>query len=411
MSTFEEDAACDPKEFMEIVVVPAARFTALFPENLSEPPPRNPIPSESRPTSASKIKGFPIRWFNPEMPWLPYLPAVVSYHYPIFINMNRSPEIVSTEEGFALEPAVVEHWNNIESVMVATIDRLRPAVYKQYGRFLHLPSSYGYRRAFAKRANVKSLIKPTLYGFHHMLAYTSYIIASSSSLSFSRNEHKSLYEDPARVAEVLESVVLGNSSHTLLKLLWSTLGEMHQTRNFVGAGINHTVRCDGRDVSNMHNYGVPVFVSWSTLWHAKSYSNCANGQLINRWYPPFAALQAFDRANLSSNPSTSSVRQPSHPPPSAKVLGKPSGQGPLEYVESRKAKISSRALTQQESSRQNSSKSFRDPGKKGAFVYQFELVPDFEEGTGREIERWQRTRLTRAEAADLWNNVNERHLW
>jgi hypothetical protein len=74
------------------------RFTLLFPEMLSPPLCRNPVPKESRPPLAETLYGFPIRWSQANLIWLPYLPAVVSYHYPIFRNTDQRPKIVFRQD-------------------------------------------------------------------------------------------------------------------------------------------------------------------------------------------------------------------------------------------------------------------------------------------------------------------------
>ena len=61
--------------------------------------------------------------------------------------------------------------------------------------------------------------------------------------------------------------------------------------------------------------------------------------------------------------------------------------------------------------REHSAKSFGGPGKRGAFVYQFNLVDEVDKSTGEETRKWERIKLSRAEALDLWESVDHRELW
>ena len=382
---------------------------------LSHPLQRNPVPSESRSASADPTRGFPIRWLVPSLTWLPYLPAVVTYHYPIFRSMERSPGVVSVEGGFAVDPLVASHWSNVESIMRTTIDRLRHNAFMSHHQPPSYPSSFGYRQTFRKRKAAKDTIKPSFLAFHHLLAYCSYIMASTSAPHFSQDRHRSLYENPAEVSSVFDKIVPSDaqdSSHILLKLLWSTLGEIRQTRNFSGVVVTHDSPFDCQSLQDMHLYGVPVFIRWSNRLRLQTYSMFPNNSVLAQWRPTLDSFSVLDQPQDSSNPDPATLIQQLSPPPPVAPLDKCADRYPWEYVETRKAKISSTTNKPQSwLARETSAKSFRKPGRSGALVYQFNLVGVVEEGTGKRIQKWERSVLTRAEAQLLWSGIDPHNLW
>ena len=392
------------------------KYDILFPSLLPLPLRWNPVPSESRPAPADAIRGFPIRWSVTELVWLPYLPAVVTYHYPIFRNMDRSPRVVEVEGGFGLDRSAIDHWSNIESIVRTTIEKLRTDAFTSRHRPPPYPSSYGYRQTFRTRKRAKDIIKLSIPAFHHMLAYCSYVIASTSALHFSQEGHRSLYENPAEVASVFEKITSSDKqdgSHTLLKLLWSTLGEIHQARNFSGVVVTCDRPYDCQSVQDMHRYGVPVFIRWSNRLRFQTYATFPNNTILMQWRPPAGSFAILDQPQspTSSHPVTPSVRQ-LPPPPPVNSLDKYADGYPWQYVEGRKAAIAS--VSDKPRSwldRENSAKSFREPGRSGAFVYQFNLIGAVEEGTGKNIQKWERVVLTRAEAQLLWSDIDPRNLW
>lgn len=330
--------------------------------------------------------------------------------------MNRSPSVVVVKEGFVLDPSVTDHWSNIESIMRTTIERLRTDALTSRHRPPFYPSSYGYRQTFSTRKRAKDAIKVSVPAFHHVLAYCSYMIASTGVLHFSQDGHRSLYENPAEVDSIFEKIVSSDkqdSSHILLKLLWSTLGQIRQTRNFSGVVVTCDRPFDCQSVQDMHRYGVPIFIRWSNRFRFQTYSTFPNSEILMQWRPPADSFEVVDQPQhpAGSHSVTPSVRQPSPPPPMTS-LDECADKYPWQYVEKRKAVIASRPDKPQSwSDRENSAKSFREPGRNGALVYQFNLVGALEESTGKQFQKWERAVLTRAEAQLLWSDIDLRNLW
>jgi len=329
--------------------------------------------------------------------------------------MERSPGVIAVKGGFVLNPSVVSHWANVESIMQTTIDKLRYNSSTSRHQPPPYPSSFGYRLTFSKRKAAKDAIKPSLLAFHHLLAYCSYIIASTSAPHFSRDGHRSLYENPTGISSVFEKIVpsdVQDNSHILLKLLWSTLGEIRQTRNFSGVVVTYDSPYDCQSIQDMHLYGVPVFIRWSDRFRLQTYSGFPNGSVLTQWRPPLTSFLVLDQPQHSSNPNPATPIQQLPPPPPVAPLDKCADRYPWEYVETRKAKISSVANKPLSwLAREKSAELFRKPGRSGALVYQFNLVGAVEEGTGKHIQKWERSVLTRAEAQLLWSGIDPRNLW
>lgn len=342
--------------------------------------------------------------------WLPYLPAVISYHYPIFTNINLKPNVVSSCGGFTLDQDVVTHWCNIENVMCRVINHLKPDAYTCNHKRPFYPSTYGYRGSFRKRKMAKECINTTLHSFHHMLAYISYLFASSDDPSFLESGCKAWYEDPQKARQFLEHFSLDNksdSSHIFLKLLWSTLGEIRVTRNFVGVVVTYKRPYDYQSVCHMDSYGVPIYVSWSIFQRLQSYSPFPGSYRLKKWYPSKDFFIAFDQRQHSIG-QCPPPRVPSMPSPAPPIpIDKNTGTSPQRYVELRKAAIASRTPKPLEwVSRERSAASFHPPGRSGAHVYEFVLV-----STGESMQEWTRTHLTRAGAQLLWRHVKYKNLW
>ena len=348
--------------------------------------------------------------------WLPYLPAVASYHYPIFSAMDRSPGIKVTELGFVIDPSAVAHWSNVESVIQTTIQNLRYDATTCRHRPPAYPSQFGYRRTFSKRKDANAAAKHSLLAFHHMLAYCLYLAASSNDLHFPQSQQKLLYENPAELSALFEKIDDSRSnSHTLLKLLWSSLGEIRQTRNFAGVFVTYDMPYDCQSIQDMYRYGVPVYIRWPNRSRTQSYFSFPQGEILARWRPPVGSLAALDRLQhpVGPQPATHPVQQPPPPPPPT-AFDQHDVMDPWEYVERRKAEIASKpSKSQSWLDREERAKSFSQPGQHGARVYQFTLVGTgtTEEGTGREIQEWKRVLLTRSEARLLWDGVKSRNLW
>ena len=330
--------------------------------------------------------------------------------------MNRSPSVTVVGRGFVLEPSVVDHWSNVEFIMRTTIEKLKTDAFASSHQPPFYPSSYGYRQTFPTRKRAKEAIKLSVPAFHHMLAYCSYMIASTSALHFSQDRHRSLYENPSKSAPILEKIVSSDnqdSSHILLKLLWSTLGEIHKTQNFSGVVVTCSQPYDCQSVQDMHHYGVPVFIRWSNHLRFQTYSSFPGNEILMQWRPSVDSFAVLDQPQQPA--SSHSITPPvQHPPPPTPVisLDECADEYPWQYVEGRKTAIASAPNRPQSwLDRENSAKSFREPGKSGALVYQFSLVKGVEESTGEQTQGWARVVLTRVEALLLWSDVDPRNLW
>lgn len=203
------------------------------------------------------------------------------YHHPIFADMNRRPDVTRVENGFALDPSVVNHWQSIESIIKTTTRKVFGGGLA-YRRGPFYPSSYGYDKIFPTREEAKRVIKASFSAFHHALAYCSYAVAS---LDIPRNTLESLYEDLTGAPSVLQDIITDDASHILVKLLWSTLGEMHRMRNFSGIVVSYDRPYECQAVRRMHHYGVPVFVRWSHISRSQSYREFPHAKILATWCP------------------------------------------------------------------------------------------------------------------------------
>ena len=237
--------------------------------------------------------------------WLPYLPAVVTYLHPIFGSMNLRPDVVPVEHGFVLDPLTVIQWENVESAIQVVTEGLLSSASTAQHPPPFFPSSYGYRDTFPTRKRAKNAIKPSVLAFHHVLAYCSYLVAS---LDFPRERLESFYEDLTNAPPTLQNIMTNNGSGVVLKLLWSTLGEMHRARNFSGIVVSYNRPYNYKSIQRMQGYGVPVFVQWSCSARSQSYREFPQAEILDKWCPSpdsFAILcpgQSFTRS-VSHAPS------------------------------------------------------------------------------------------------------------
>lgn len=403
ISTFEENPTHDP-----VGVVPVEttnkKYAVLYPALIIFPLQRNPIPPECR--GEEPVRGFPIRWPIQIYPWCPYLPAVVSYHYRIFTGMvapTAGP--VHMGSSYGLDTETIRRWDAVEWVMqdivrhtqrnVKHMDpNFRPPVY---------PSDYGYRKRHPRRRPALEAIKNSLHAFHQLLAYCSYIVATVGPSSFPSSSSV-FFNDATKARDLPEAP---EDHHTLTMLLWSSLGEIHRTRNFVGVIINPLEFWDHEPLYNMQRYGVPIYVLWSNLSQMQGYiSHNKDGALIP-WCPPASAFTA------NSPPTTVDERAtPDCPPsPTHLPLNQRSQEYPWEYVKERKNEIGKLTLSPSQVARQKYAELFRAPGTKGAAVYEFRLCQKTDQNSGKEINEWKRVLLTRGEASAAWEDFQPSQLW
>ena len=276
------------------------KYSVLFPKLLQRPSAQNPDPSRSGPGARPTTRGFPIYWCVADLVWLPFLPAVVTYHHPIFTDMNRYPDVIHVENGFILDSSAVRHWYSVEFIIRTATEKIFSSTSTAHHRPPFYPSSYGYRQTFPTKKEAKSVAKASVSAFHHALAYCSYAMAS---VDFPRSELES-YEDLAGAPSVLQNLITDDASRFLLKQLWSTLGEMRRMRNFSGVVVSYDRPCDCQSVQRMYRYGVPVFVRWSPGSHSQSYCEFPQSEILAKWCPPagYFAVLASPRLHLTSFP-------------------------------------------------------------------------------------------------------------
>ena len=296
------------------------KYSALFPKPFPYQAEQDPTHSESGPGPCPATRGFPICWSTADLGWLPYLPAVITYNHPIFTDMNFYPGLIPVEEGFVLDPSAVDHWRRIEFIVQTTADKLFSSSSTPQPLPPFYPSSYGYHQTIPSRQEAKSVIKASVSAFHHALAYCSYAVAS---LDFPQNTLESLYKDLTGAPCVIQDMITDVASHALLKLLWSTLGEMHRMRNFSGVVVSYDRPCDCQSVRRMHHYGVPVYVRWSHISRSQSYCEFPQREILTKWCPSanYFAILGSDEHQSNSIPAAPPTLHPTPllPPATAPV--------------------------------------------------------------------------------------------
>ena len=156
------------------------------------------------------------------------------------------------------------------------------------------PSQYHYSWKHPLRQNAADAARKSLYAFQQMLAYCSYSAARVESPI--RGQCEPFYQQPALAESIISSPLAEDESDPsiLQKLLWATLGEIRQTRNFVGAAISYSQPFNYERLGEMVNYGVPVYVSWSSRHRTRSYSSQPLSDLLLQWLPPLEAFGSPD---------------------------------------------------------------------------------------------------------------------
>jgi len=93
----------------------------LYPKRLTLPLHQDPISESARGVPGRPRYGYPLCWSRPGFEWCPYLPAVASFHYPIFRGMT-SAKIVRAETGWKLRDEDIFLWSSVEFVMLRAIE-------------------------------------------------------------------------------------------------------------------------------------------------------------------------------------------------------------------------------------------------------------------------------------------------
>jgi hypothetical protein len=341
---------------------------------------------------------------------------VLSYGYPIFKKMNTSP--TPTQDGtggsFVLDPSTIHQWSAVEHVMrdaARRLEHLRPmGVNCSSPKY---PSEYGYKLTYRRKKDAVSALKNSLNAFQQILAYCSYSLASIHPSLPPINTHVEFFKDPTKAQDILDGSD-PDSDRSLAKLLWASVGEIQRARNFIGVIITHQEPCDPQSLSNMHRYGVPVYVRWPNHPHPEIHPSSPNSDPLSPWRPPNSTFATSRQSPTGLSDSAPSSKPP---PPTCLVLDHRSQRYPWEYVEKRKAKIAEILSTPNPSNisylgRQKNAQSFGPPGLKGGpLLYQFDLSPKVDQTTGEEIQEWVRTPLTRSDVIDTWETFPPNQLW
>ena len=385
ISTFEQDPSCDPPNLHEYDLLreyPQARVLEL-----TQPLPRNPIPPEFRAPGGAPIYGFAATGPSDPSSWHPYLPAVISYHYPIFSWMGVSPELELRNGLLQLPEKVIYRWSAVETVICRTIKALhrlwdRTGV-MEWGPAC--PSIHGYASSYPEesRDHAVSVVRNSLQAFQEILGFCSYAISRTPSLSSIPTDYTIFFTNPEGASDVFERldrdpdvVYIGD----LFKLLWASLGAVHRSRNFTGAVVSWACLQSYEGVHAMDAYGVPVYVRWCGIHRLKGYTQ-SQAAALSPWTP---SIETFS------------------------VLWK----DPQEYVENRKREVKKVARTSGslESGDVLSEGSFRKPAE-GEAVYGFQRIPSFDGFCRMEEQVWARALFRREGAPEVWEGFEARHLW
>lgn len=406
LTTFE-DPKHDP-ETIKSVWNSDDRDANLFPDPLSVPLKRDPFPHYG---SMKNPHGYPICWSEPNYEWYPYLPAVISFKYTLFLGMSTNPNITHNGSGYKLDDEQISLWGNIEYVLCAAISaigagRICPLEQREPFR----PSEYGYMLTHSQLKFAKKCMTKSLNAFQRLLGYCSYLIASRTYKSTETNPN-----NPEPSLEQLFSVVYSRldstarNSHILAKHLFRTLSEIHASRNFAGIALRCTGQYDFPAVNAMYRYGVPVYVSWPSTGR-NPYHSLHQGHYIKRWIPSSLPEAPEQTPTL---PTSVTTPPPLDPPPiygTQPFAKKVQTYGhPMDYVNERVKKIpmelENSPHKQAMLDRLQSSKSFANLGSAKYYRFESTTVHDGQK------ERWFRELLTRHDALRDLELTDSCHLW
>lgn len=426
ISTRESTQNLDPTEVSFVDSDP--HHGNLWPSEIDIRRRKDPIPQASVVPGRPR-HGFPLCWSRPGFEWYPYLPAVCSFHYPIFRGM-KSAAIVSTGSGWKLRDEDILHWSSVEFVILRAINILGRGQLSALEHVEpHWPSSFGYKRLHSSEKNAITAKTASLNAFQRMLAYCSYASAfyyaknNSASLQFER-----YFFSPTLVEDIFKRFgenPIGSNVHVLLKFLLATLGEIHRTENFVGIVVSYHREFHYPAVKAMHMYGLPVYVRWHETLKLQSYQSYDQHHMLNDWLPKlddFKILEAPLATDDSLPPSTfdepSSSAPMQHPQPTQHFSTAKSNvlfANPMEYINRRKAaiqkKLENSEVTQSMKDRQKSAMKFGYRGHKGPPVYEFEVVDHVDPKTGQQSRLWERRCLTKLDAQRTYDAASAAQLW
>jgi hypothetical protein len=177
LSTFQP-ASTDP---YRIGTVSASHHKGdnLFPSLLELPLPHDPTSSYEVEPKRKRPYGYPICWSKEGFEWYPYLPAVVSYRYPIFRGVSPDAEIIYDGSGYRLKDEDLCLWANVEHVMTTACHALQAGGLLSLDHFTPPPpSDYGYTQKHAQEKFAKKPMVKSLNAFQRLLAYCPFAAAS-----------------------------------------------------------------------------------------------------------------------------------------------------------------------------------------------------------------------------------------
>jgi hypothetical protein len=402
LTTFETPEHDPPH--IQILWVSEDKDANLFPSRLPLPLLRDPI-QRFRGGRVQKAYGYPICWSQPNFEWYPYLPAVVTFNYPIFRLMSTDPTIIHGPSGYKLSDDDISLWRNVEYVISTAIralqtDRLLPLGHQEP----RPPSEYGYTRVYSQEKFSRKAVMKSLNAFQRLLAYCSYSLAG-----------RCCSPDPLKPAGNIEEVFslvyqqLDQSSsgvHILAKDLYWTLHEIYSTRNFTGIVVAYSEQYNFPAVNSMYHHRVPVYISWP--FNRNPYLKFDQSFYIRRWLPLLSMVQKFEQPPHPSGP----LNNPPNPTPLSSITYKQTYDTPMDYVNKRCKEIPDELARspnkQSMQDRLRSAQKITSIGK--ASYYTFEQVTVVSQ-TGEMKERWVRKLLTRHEALEHFEDVDNAELW
>ena len=194
-------------------------------------------------------------------------PVVLSFHYPIFWGIT-SAKLIFTGSGWSLRDEDIRLWASVEFIMLKLIEAIAPTQLAPLGHVEpSSPEKFGYKRLHQAKYFTLKAKTTSLNAFQQMLVYCSYSVAGvpKPQLGSVWEECRSLLLHPEKLNHVFNYIGAGAPNteiHVLVKFLWVTLGEIHRASNLVSIVVHHHKGYDYPSVRAMHQYGVPVYISW-----------------------------------------------------------------------------------------------------------------------------------------------------
>jgi len=390
----------------------------LRPNILPLPLCRDPIPETVRGAPGRARYGYPLCFSEPGFEWHPYLPAVTSFHYPIFRGMT-SAKIIRTGSGWKLRDEDILLWTSVEFVMLKVIQAVS---FGQVVSIYHVtpdcPEVFGYKRLHTSEKFATKAKTASLNAFQRMLAYCSYTVAATTTREASSGSEgfqpPSLW-NPEQMDHLFKRISAdapGTDVHVLVKFLWGTLHEIHRTSNFTGVLVHPHKHYDYPCLRTMRRHGVPVYIWWDNTLGSRTYSAHNQHHILNDWAPDFRALEhsAASIAGQSQTPA------PSHYGHLRPIKSTQRFSDPMDYVQQRIRRIEDTLTTpdkaQSMKSRQESAMKFGIHSQRwGADVYQLERKEEIDQNTGKTVIYWERRRLDKADAGTTYDNASRKNLW